>query len=242
MKKLFTCFLLLIFSISYADDIKIITKEIKDSSASLRYHVSAKYPQLDGMKNQKIQDNINLQIYKIVLDDINNFTSDMKDWDLTNVPKDFNSEIDHSFTSYTLTNEVFSFSFEIYAYYAGAAHPNHWSESMNFDLINGKLISFKDLFKTDSKFLEKISLFCKKDLQLQAEINDYSFDEVMLNDGAGAKLTNFKNFNILQKGIQITFDPYQVAPYVVGTQYVIIPYSALYEFISEDSILSKFVY
>jgi hypothetical protein len=240
MKKLLLFVILLIFSVSYADDIKIITKEIKDSSIQLRYYTSAKYPQLEGMKNESIQKIINKEIYETMLKGINEFKKDMSEWDLENIPKEFNSEMEYSFTSYALTDEVFSFAFEIYSYYAGAAHPNHWTKSMNFDMKKGKLIAFRDLFNPKVKYLEKISSFCIEDLKLQAKFNGYEFFDDMLIEGAGPKDSNFMNFNILQKGLQITFDPYSVAPYVLGTQYVIIPYRTLYEIIDQDGILNKF--
>jgi hypothetical protein len=240
MKKLLIFILLLFFSISYADNIKIITKEIKDSSVQYRYHTSGKYPQIEGMKNAEFQSKINNEIYETMMKGIDEFKKNMSEWDLSNIPKDFNSEMEYNFTSYSLTDELFSFAFEIYYFYAGAAHPNHWTKSMNFDLNKGKMIAFKDLFIPNVKYVEKISSYCIEDLKLQAKFNDFEFDNDMLLGGAGPKDSNFLNFNILQKGLQITFDPYTVAPYVVGTQYVIISYRTLYEMLDPDGILNKF--
>jgi hypothetical protein len=240
MKKLILFALILVFSISYADDIKIVTKEIRDSSVQLRYHTSAKYPQLDGMKDESLQKKINQEIYETMKKGVDEFKKDMSEWDVKDIPAEFNSEIEYTFTSYTLTDEIFSFAFEIYSYYAGAAHPNHWSKSMNFDLKKGEVITFKDLFNPKIKYLEKISSYCIENLKSQAKFNEYEFFDDMLLDGAGPKDSNFINYNILQKGLQVTFDPYQIAPYVVGTQYVIIPYRMLYEIIDQDGVLSKF--
>jgi hypothetical protein len=240
MKNLLTLILLLIFSISYADDIKIITKEIKDSSVQLRYHTSASYPQLDGMKDENIQKKINKEIYNTMIKGVNNFKKDMAEWDLENIPKDFSSEMEYTYSTYTLNDDVFSFAFEVYSYYAGAAHPNHWTVSMNFDLKKGKLISIKDLFKPGTKYLTKVSSYCIADLKMQAGQDGYGFDEEMLISGAGPKDSNFMNFNILQKGLQITFDPYQVAPYVAGAQYVMIPFKVFYEILEPEGVLSKF--
>jgi hypothetical protein len=242
MKNILTFILLLIFSISYADEIKIITKEIKDSSVELRYHTSASYPQLDGMKDNKIQKLINSEIYETLKKGINDFKKDMTEWDLSNIPKDFSSEMEYTYTSYTLNDELFSFAFVVYSYYAGSAHPNHWTISMNFDIKNGMKLAFKDLFNPKVKYLEKISTYCIKDLKLQGEIGGYEFVEEMLYEGAGPKDSNFMNFNILQKGLQISFDPYQVGPYVMGEHCVIIPYKALYEIINQEGVLSKFDY
>lgn len=242
MKKTLTVIFLFIFSIALADDIKIVTKEIKDSSVQYRYRISVMYPQLDGMKDMNIQKKINKEIFKTVTNDLEVFRNDMKEWDLSNIPADFASELDYNFTAYLITDEVYSFAFEIYSYYAGAAHPNHWSKSFNFDIKNGRLITIKDLFKPHSKYIEKVSSYCIEDLKMQGRQGGYEFDEEMLISGAGPKDSNYINFNILQKGLQITFDPYQVAPYAAGTQYVTIPYKNLYEIIDEEGVLRKFDY
>jgi hypothetical protein len=242
MKKLLTLVLLFVFGISCAQDLKIINKEIKDSSVQLRYGIHSIYPQLSGMKDEKIQSKVNKEIYETMMKGIKDFKKDMSEWDVNDIPKDFNSEIDYNFTSYILTNDVFSFAFEIYSYYAGAAHPNHWSLSMNFELSNGKLLKFKDLFNPKAKYLNRISDYCIEDLRLQAKLNGYETIDDMLIYGAGPNDSNFMNFNLLQKGIQITFDPYQVAPYAAGTQFVMIPYSSIYEILNTEGILSKFDY
>lgn len=242
MKKILTVIFLFIFGIASADDIKVVTKEIKDSSVQYRYRISVMHPQLDGMKDTDIQKKINKEIFKTVTNDLEVFRNDMKEWDLSNIPKDFVSELDYNFVTYLITDEVYSFAFEIYSYYAGAAHPNHWSKSFNFDLKRGKHISLKDLFNPEINYLEKVSKYCTEDLKKQAKFNGYEPDDFMLTEGAGPKDSNFLNFNLLQKGLQITFDPYQVAPYVVGTQYVIIPYNTIYEIINQEGILGKFDY
>lgn len=234
MKKLFLLALIFIFNVSFAQDIKIINKEIKDSSAQLRYYTSAIYPQLDGMKDTDIQKKINTKIKETMMKGINDFVKDMSEWDVKDIPADFNSEIEYNYTSYLLNKDIFSFSFDVFSFYAGAAHPNHWTISMNFDLKKGKQIEFKELFKPEVKYLDKISKYCIEDLKLQARMNEYEFDDFMLQDGAGAKDSNFMNYNFIQRGLQITFDPYSVAPYVMGTQYVFIPYMAVYEFMSDD--------
>lgn len=234
MKKIIIFILSFIFSISYAEDIKIITKEIKDSSANLRYHISAKYPQLEGMKNKANQNSINNEIFNTAKNGIDDFRDVFTDLHISDIPKDFNSELDYAFTIYNLDTNLLSMAYEVFCYNAGAAHPNHWTISMNFNLRTGKRIFLKDLFKPEINYLQKISSYCISDLQVQAHLNETEFFDYDLQQGAGPKDSNFLNFNFIQRGIQFTFDPYQVACYASGTQYVIIPYSALFDLIKED--------
>jgi len=242
MKKVFLIIFLLIVNISFADDIKIITKEIKDSSVALKYNISAVYPQLDGMSDKQIQENVNKIIFAAVDKSFKDYKNDLKDWDRTEIPLDVNSYLEIYFESYLLNDNVYSFAYEVDTYYAGAAHPNSYTISMNFDLKTGKPIVFNDLFNNKTKYLDKISSYCKEDLKLQAKYNGYEFDEDMLNDGAGPKDSNFFNFNFLQRGMQITFDTYTIAPYVFGTHCVLISYRTLFDIMNEEGILTKFNY
>jgi len=242
MRKLIISFLILFVSSAFAQDYKLLTKELKDSSAAKMYWYSAKYPQVDGMKDKQLQSAVNESIFKTVDKCINDFRKDMSDWEVPYELTEVNSFMDINFENYVLNEDLFSFSFEVYTYYAGAAHPNSYTISQNWDMKKGKFLTFRELFRKDSDYLKKISAYCIGDLKLQAKMNDYEMIDDMLNDGAGPRDSNFVNFNFLTKGMLITFDRYQVAPYVLGTQYVIIPYKSIYEMMTEDCYLNKFNY
>jgi len=57
----------------------------------------------------------------------------------------------------------------------------------------------------------------------------------MVTQGTKPESKNFKNWNLQADSILITFDEYQVAPYVYGTQEVEIPYSVLEKILSAKS-------
>lgn len=242
MRKLLT-FILILFTVSaFAQEYKMNTKEIRDSSVEKRYWYSANYPQIDGMPDKQMQSAINESILKTVNKCLDDFRNDMKDWEVPYELTEVSSFMDINFENFVLNEDLFSFSFEVYTYYAGAAHPNSYSISHNWDMKKGKFLAFQDLFKKDSKYLEKISNFCIQSLKLQGKMSGYEMIDDMLISGAGPRDSNFMNFNFLQKGMLITFDRYQVAPYVAGTQYVLIPYIAFYEMLVEDCYLNKFNY
>jgi hypothetical protein len=60
-------------------------------------------------------------------------------------------------------------------------------------------------------------------------------------EGASAKLENYRNWLVKRQGLEITFDPYQVGPYVAGPQYVTIPYKALAKIINPAGPLAPFL-
>ncbi|MBI5402580.1 MAG: DUF3298 domain-containing protein [Ignavibacteriae bacterium] len=242
MKITLALILVFIASAVFAQEYKMITKEIKDSSEAGKYWYSAKYPQVDGMPNKQIQSAINESIFKTVDKCLGDFRKDMSEWEVPYELTEVNSFMDINYESFVLNEDLFSFSFEVYTYYAGAAHPNSYTISHNWNMKNGKFLTFSGLFKKNSGYLEKISKFCIENLKLQAKMSDYEMIDDMLQSGAGPNDSNFMNFNFFQKGMLITFDRYQVAPYAAGTQYVLIPYIAFYEMLTEDCFLNKFNY
>jgi hypothetical protein len=55
-----------------------------------------------------------------------------------------------------------------------------------------------------------------------------------IKDGAGPRSDNYGAWTITRKGLWITFDPYQVAPYAAGPQHVLVLYSALKPIVKPD--------
>ena len=100
---------------------------------------------------------------------------------------------------------------------------------------NGKKLSLADLFNPKSNYLSVISSYCINDLKQQSKKNkDSMIDADMMRSGASARADNYKAWAITKKGLWITFDPYQVAPYAAGPQHVLVPYSALKDVIKPD--------
>jgi hypothetical protein len=140
-------------------------------------------------------------------------------------------------------DDLISVEFDIGGYYAGAAHPNSYTEVLNFDLKNGKALRLADLFKPGAKYLQVVSTYSINDLKAQAKSKgpDSMLSDDTIRSGAGPDPKNFKSWTITRKGLSLTFDAYQVAPYAAGPQNVLIPYSALKDIIRSDGPLAGFV-
>ncbi len=126
--------------------------------------------------------------------------------------------------TYTLVwqyDEIWSLKFDFHFYSDGAAHPGSYSMTINYDLGQGRELALGDLFLPNSNYLEAISNYCITELSLQP------FFEGPFAEGAKPTLENYRNWNISNEGLMITFDEYQVAPYAAGPQRVIVPYEQL---------------
>jgi hypothetical protein len=242
--KLFSYVFIFIFSLpvlSFSQKINYETKNYKDSSTVKRYHVSVNYPQIVNYKDSRVQDKINSIIQTEINKSADDFIKEMQDWDLTNIPADFGSDFDCNFSVFYSQDDIFSFAFEIFTYYAGAAHPYSYSECMNLDLERVKVIDFAMMFRDENAGLKKISDYCFNDLKKQSKKEDFGFDDEWVKEGTKPDVKNYENTGIESDGLLVIFNPYQAASYAAGPQTVKIPYSELKDFINPKGPLSIFL-
>jgi hypothetical protein len=150
------------------------------------------------------------------------------------------STLDIGYTVALATDELISVQFDVGSYYRGAAHPNSHSIVLNFDVKNGKTLKLADLFKPGSKYLEALSVYAIKDLKQQSKAKDGALDDESIQSGAAPTAQNYDSWTITKKGLGITFDAYQVGPYVAGPQYVLVPYSALKDLVEPAGAIAAF--
>lgn len=113
--------------------------------------------------------------------------------------------------------DLWSFKIDFHFYSDGAAHPGTYSITFNYDLAQGKKLELGELFLPNSNYLEVIANYCK------AELSKQPFFEGPFAEGANPTPENYRNWNITNDGLMITFDEYQVAPYAAGPQVVQVP-------------------
>jgi hypothetical protein len=153
------------------------------------------------------------------------------------------SDLNIGYTLAMAKDDLISLDFGVGSYYSGAAHPNSYSETVTFDLRNGKSIKLSDLFTPGSKFIQTLSRYSIQDLKKQAKAQgaDSMLDDDWIQRGAGPDATNYESWTITKTGLGINFDSYQVAPYAAGPQHVTVPYSALKDIVRMDGPLGQFV-
>jgi hypothetical protein len=182
-------------------------------------------------------ENFNTAADKIIEDTAGNFKSDTLTYQTgSDLPPDIaalGSYMDVGYQFFTPTESLLSISFGVDWYSAGAAHPNSYSRTLNYDLDSGTVLALADLFKPDAPFLEALSAYSVKVLTEKGTL--------MFPDGAQPSDENYQNWNLTLDGLLITFDDYQVAPHVAGPQQVVIPYAELTDLIDPDGVLGPLV-
>jgi len=226
--------------ITFTGEVDIVSKPINESNKKLMYEIAAQYPQITGGNNpnfEKFNQVARAGVTKTVAD----FKKDMAPQEGEDEPRpegSMGSSLNISYNVALAQDDLMSVVFEVGSYYQGAAHPNSYSEVINYDLKNGKLLKLSDLFKPDAKFLQAIATYCIADLKKQGKDKGLLDEEI--EKGAAASSKNYQSWTIMRRGLGINFDSYQVGPYAAGPQFVLVPYSALKDLINPEGPVAQF--
>ncbi len=225
--------------INLSGDVELVGKQIKESNKKLMYQINAQYPQLNGGNNPNFP-KFNQASRTVVMKDVAAFKKAMVREEGEEPPPEgsMGSELGISYSIALAQDDLASVKFDVSTYEQGAAHPNHFSVVLNYDLRNGKQLKLADLFKPGAKYLPTISSYCIAELKKQAK--DKGLLEDQIQEGAAPLAKNFESWTISKRGLGVTFDAYQVGPYAVGPQFVLVPYSALKDLIKPDGAIAQF--
>lgn len=225
--------------IAFTGNVEMTSKQIKESNKKLMYEISAHYPQLSGGNNANFE-KFNQVARTLVTKKVAGFKKDMQpEADEEERPEgSMGSDLSIGYTVVLAQDDLLSIKFDVGSYYQGAAHPNSYTDVINYDLKNGKELKMADLFKPGAKFLPVIATYCIGDLKKQGQDKGLLPDQI--DSGAAASAKNYQSWNITKKGLGINFDAYQVGPYAAGPQFVMVPYSTLKDLINPEGPIAQF--
>lgn len=189
----------------------------EESGDSPPYTISARIPFLRGSDEPGVL-LFNQWVDDLAHADIDEFRTSILN-DAPNPPFGAGSSYDFQYTLFSPPGDIMSLKFDINFYFDGAAHPNDYSLAFNYDLVSGQKLDLHQLFIPGADYMGPIATYCKAQLSLR----DIAYFEA----GADPILENYRNWNIADGGLLISFDPYQVGPYAAGPQIVLIPYAEL---------------
>jgi hypothetical protein len=214
--------------------IRFVPRTIKESSGKFNYTINARYPQAASAQGPRIE-KLNQEIKGQIDKEIGDFKKEFESPDARGSRESPNTFDAEYFVEMADKNLV-SIAFAVSTFYSGAAHPNHYTSVFNYDLNAGKRLELADLFKPNSNYLQTISDYCIKDLKEQLGPEP---DVDWIKRGAAAEPDNYRSWNITPKGLEITFDPYQVASYAEGPHEVVVPYSVLKDVIDREGPIAS---
>jgi hypothetical protein len=221
--------------IYFSFDVDVVAKSIKENNKKLMYDIDAQYPQLTGGNNPNFE-KFNQLARMVVVKQVSGFKKDLQpeEGEEPRPEGSMGSDLGVGYTILLARDDLVSVQFDIGSYYQGAAHPNSHTETLNYDLRNGKQLRLADLFKPGAKYLQTLSTYCITDLKKQFKEKNAELLEDELKEGAAPTAKNYESWTITKQGLGINFDSYQIAPYAAGPQFVMVPYSALKDLIKPD--------
>ena len=210
-----------------------------EENQEAHYTIDTKYPQISGKALPASAQKFNQQVAELVNQEIVRFKKFLKEdaVHMQTLPEDMKHNtltIDYDIdVIHPNKQPVISVRLAAEGMQAGRAHPYHSYRTLNFDLSTGKVLALNDLFKPKTNYLK---VFAKYSTQ---KLNQTLKEKFMITNGTAPDIKNYKTWNIQPEGILITFDEYQVAPYVEGAQEVEIPFSELKNIIAPNSGVIK---
>ncbi len=118
------------------------------------------------------------------------------------------------------TDEYLSYVF-YNSMFLGGAHPNNTIFTINYNKIKNQKIDINDLIKENPMLLNYFSNQSRQQFENHKEFQDPNI-KAMLIEGTIPKKENFKNFVFTKDGIILYFEPYQIAPYYMGSFNILI--------------------
>jgi hypothetical protein len=215
----------------------IASRPIKQESKKPKYDIDVNYPQITGAGAAGVAA-FNREAEALARKAVAEFKKDVSGPGPAPSDSDMGSELSMSYDVRLGTPDLISVSYGISEYSAGAAHPNGYSVSVNYQIKAGRSLALADLFLPGKPYLQFISRYSIGKLKGRLT----GADPEWINRGAGPKLENYKKWNLTSTGLEITFDSYQVAAYAEGPQLVFIPYSELKTLINPDGPLAALVH
>ena len=228
--------------IALSGEVELVAKQVKESNKKLMYEIAAQYPQLSGGNNPNFE-KFNQLVRGSVMKKVSEFKKNMQPEE-NEEPRpegSMGSDLTIGFTVALAQDDLISIQFDVGSYFQGAAHPNSYTEVVNFDLKNGKQLKLSDLFKPGAKYLQSIANYCIADLKKQqATEKGKALSDSEIDTGAAPVTKNYQSWTITKKGLGVNFDSYQVGPYAAGPQFVMVPWGNLKDVINPEGPVAAF--
>jgi|AntAceMinimDraft_18_1070375.scaffolds.fasta_scaffold00981_3 hypothetical protein len=204
-----------------SEKIEVGSSVIEEETDS--YIINVQYPVINGLQNEQIQVGLNENIRNF----INEYTNDFKaGTEEAEIFEEMKSGFYIEFQTNYLSEKFASIKFNGSEYYSGAAHPNNYILSFNYNIPEDKEILLKDLFLPETNYLSVLSDISRKILFERFD-EDLGVMQGWIEQGTEAEEGNFQNFGFTKNSLIIYFNSYQIGPGAIGIQETEIPFENL---------------
>lgn len=176
--------------------------------------ILVKYPQVEGLANPSVQDQINKKLKSIFLDS----RKKIKKSDMLSVSDDYSAQ---------LMKNLLVIGRSGYDYYYGAAHGMPINDTYHIDINTGTFYELKDLFIEGSDYKTKINEMINNEIT-----SDLKSGESMFFEGSFTGITDNPYFYLQDDAVVIYFYPYDISAYAGGFPEFVIPFADVQQYIN----------
>ena len=192
---------------------------VKETKFRPDVYMLIRYPQISGHPDKSVEEKINKKLKEIFIGD------------KTGSKKEEEKYIEDISAGYEVGNieNLLSITKNEYAYFFGAAHGMPFMEAYYININTGKFYKLGELFKKNSKYVEKLNVIVKELIKEKRK----EPDPIFFYEPFGG-ISSEEGFIIGEDKIQLFFQPYEIAPYSEGFPIFDIPYSKINNIIDKE--------
>ena len=212
--------------------LRVAPRRVSERGRKANYEIRAEYPQIEG-EIPEAAEKFNAAARRLVLKEVDawrEFDVEPKEADASSPFADQTETLDIRYYVTLARPDLLSVKFYVDMQPRGAAHGVHEFWVVNYDLRRGREWRLEQLFRPGSDYLRALSRYCAAELRGRPDVSEYLFPDALDENRAG-QAADFENWNLTDEGLLIAFDEYRVAAYAAGRPEVLVPDSALAEFI-----------
>lgn len=207
----------------------VTSKVVKTKSNGIE--IDFKIPVVSGLKDKKVQDKINSDLEKTVMD----YKTKVEDEaEFARKEGYFNNRF-AAHSDYKLhynKDNLLSITLTCYIY-TGGAHGMTYMHNFNIDTKTGENVTLKDFFSPNENYVEVINKAVRD--KIAANPNNYFEDIVKRFKG----ILPDQPFYIENDNVVVYFGLYELAPYAAGIQEFKVPFKSFKEGVKTDLNLRK---
>ncbi|MEP0861403.1 MAG: DUF3298 and DUF4163 domain-containing protein [Ignavibacterium sp.] len=211
------------------DSLIIMKKEFYQATEDTSAYVKISYPQISGLGNSEVQGKINSFLETEFMQAKSWFDDFVADTDYTSeFPPDWVFSFETDFRVTFNSKDFISVVLDYYEF-TGGAHGNYYSIGYNIRTSDGKVFGISDILKPNS--LQALNEFCAEEIMNMFDAN--SLNEAGLFEDE-LNISEDQDFYIIPNALVIQFDPYEVAPYAMGSIDVELEFSKIKNIIKDN--------
>lgn len=215
-------------SLNDADSLYIRAIDYYDESEDSSTVIEITYPKVYGLNDQQIEDNINAVLEDEFLKSIewyHEFIAVLDSFPTMEYTAGMFFSFETGFDIKLLNEKILSLVLNHYEF-TGGAHGNYYSIGYTFDLQSGELLTLESVISKES--IPFITRLCEAKILEIYEASSLT-EAGMFEDHI--EINSEQDFFLLEDALIFQFDPYEIAPYVMGNIEVEIPFDEISEFL-----------